>query len=221
MGDYYDAAELIAEARNGQNRQLYADVFSKLSGKTWYYGGEDARQLYAISFDENEATITQVTFDYKGRNEKESDKYSYTVDDAAIRLVAADNSETVIAYAVSGNSLDLTDKKYLSDDEVLSDLQGFWRYRTDDEEHNIHIYGSNFTHEKARAMRSIYGYYKYYGPYSGTLTIGLGKFESKMTLGDFYWSIVGGTAKMLVNCYVCVRSNATSLPGGDYYEFWS
>lgn len=221
LGDYNDSQNKLAQA------QKYLEVKKALIAGTWFYEATSVNAVHCLQFAEDKATISNPWFDGNGYHEgTEKSQPTYKITDTEIKLINEDETETAIPYTFENNKLALADG-YFTSEMVKEALQGYWKLRRTQyligtfstDESNICFEGDKVTYENATEARYEDGYY-YYGPYSGTFEIGLGKFETDMEHGDrWFFRIDDGEVQLLYYDNVCTKSDATELPGEDGYSF--
>lgn len=226
LGDYEDSAEMALKAEEQWMFVKYADVFETLKQDTWFFNGGSDTILNYLTFTDKEATVGQVYFDGNGKHENAVNTCAYIVNDTNIVITMVDGTELAIPYELKDNEVVL-EEGYLSSADVKEDLIGCWGVRTTNyffgtksaNEYNIQIKEDEL---KAESAAQAYGYsngeYYYYGPYTGTYTLGTGNFETEMKHGyEWFFNIIDGKATALHYGNVC--KPIKKLPGEDGYSF--
>lgn len=211
-----------SENENTQMKQQYAAVIQQLAEETWFFNGGSNTTLNGITFTEDAATITQISFDGNGKHESGSFQYSYRIDDENITVALKDGSELVIPYVAGEDGLKLGDHEYFTTSEVDAGLQGYWKVRTSSfgtNEHHIHFNNGTVQYEKAAAaLGGAKGDYYYYGPYKGTYTLNFGGLDTDMSHGhEWFFNIIDGTVTVLHYGDIC--SPSSGFPGENGYSF--
>ena len=226
LGDYEDSAEMAVKAKEELMYVTYADVFEALKQETWYFNGGSDTILNYLTFADKEANLGQVYFDGNGKHDNGSNACSYIVDDVNVTITMVDGTELAIPYEMKDSKVVL-DKDYVSSTDVKAGIVGYWKTRysqtilgnTGTYEDNIYIGEDSLEYEHAC---TAYGYsngeYYYYGPYTGTYTLGVGSFETEMKHGhEWFFNIIDGKVVVLHYTHVCTPSD--KLPGEDGYSF--
>ena len=228
LNQYKDSKTKLEEINHSIMMEKYADTIALLQGKTWYFNGGSDTALAMVSFSDDKATISSVTFDGNGIHDDVNMTSSYTLDDSHIIIEKAVNNEPArLDYTIDGNTISFEESVYFTKEEVDEAIQGYWKCRytsnvlgiSGDVEYNIHIDNGNLTSESAsEAAFGAKGEYFYYGPYQATYTLGDGCFNTSMKHGDnWFFNIIDGRPVILYYDHVCVP--ADKLPGENGYSF--
>ena len=144
---------------------------------------------------------------------------------AIYAICAAKNID--IPYILSGDDVILDGGSYLTPDDIVSGLQGFWTL--DDNitfGHSIYyvcIIGDTITSESASAaLNAAPGSYYWYGGdgYSASFQLNFGGFDTSMMHGDdWFFNVIDSNAVLLHFDRVCSRTDITKLPGKNGYSF--
>lgn len=215
-------AMILCFAGCGKN---YDDVKTALANNTWYFNGGDTA-LNSITFGEEEATISQVSFDGNGKHDNGSNSLPYTIDDANINIEVEGADPIVIPYTMDGDALKLGDG-YLTLEEIDAGLQGYWTLHKSDtvmgqsleSEYNLYVNAGQLAAESAsKAAGGGAGDFFYYGPDAGTYTLTFGSFDTNMFKGsNWNFTIIDGKPVILHFGDVCTPSNG--FPGPNGYKF--
>ncbi len=238
-GDPYKSKSLdvsfsIPKAINGEvsaiaapNLEQYGEVVAALTKDTWYFNGGADSVMNSITFSDSSATIAQISYDGNRKHEGAVNTYAYTLDDNAITVTLADGSPLAIPYILSGDDVILDGGSYLTPDDIIAGLQGFWTL--DDNitfGHSIYyvcIIGDTITSESASAaLNAAPGSYYWYGGdgYSASFQLNFGGFDTSMMHGDdWFFNVIDGNAVLLHFDRMCSRTDITKLPGKNGYSF--
>lgn len=229
-----DISFSIPKAMNGEvtamaspDLEKYGEVVAALSKNVWYFNGGADNVMNAITFSDSAATISQVSYDGNGKHEGAVNAYPYTLDDNTITVTLADGSPLAIPYTRSGDGVALGEGSYMTPDDIVSGLQGFWVL--DDNGayghsiHYVHIEGDIITSEKASAaLDGAPGDYYWYGGdgYSASYQLNLGGFDTTMRHGkEWFFNVIDGKATLIHYGKVCSPAEISELPGEKGYSF--
>ncbi len=118
----------IADAETQSKLFGGIDVRAALMAEPWFANGGSDTTLNALTFGEDEVTITQLVFDGNGRHVNAENAMPYTLDESGLTITLLDGSALELTCAASGNRLVLGDGEYLSATQVDEGLQGYWVY---------------------------------------------------------------------------------------------
>lgn len=223
----------IPKAMNGEVTEIatpdaekYGDVIHALTENTWYFNGGADTILDAITFTDSVATISQVYFDGNRKHENGVNDFAYTLDDTVITVTLEDGSPLSIPYTYEEGVLTLDTETYLTQEDIIAGLQGFWTVETSFLGRHIyyaHIEGNVITTENAAsALNRAPGSYYWYGGdgYTGSFQLNFGGFDSEMQHAeDWFFNVINGKAVLLLFDSVCTPVNITKLPGQYGYSF--
>ncbi len=223
LGDYNDSQEKLVQA------QKFLSVKKALNEGTWFFEATSVNAVYCLQFADGSATISNPWFDGNGYHEgADTTQHTYKITDTEIKLINEDGTEKVIPYTFENDTLKLADD-YFTPEMVKEALQGHWSVRRSQyllgsltvDEHHILFEDDKATYENASKARGYYdGTYYYYGPYTGTYEIGLGKFETDMDHGDrWFFRIADGEVQLMYYGNACIKADTNELPGEDGYSF--
>lgn len=232
-GDSHKDLEIsfsISKAMNGEvtamaspDLEKYGEVVAALEKNVWYFNGGADNVMNAITFSESAATISQVSYDGNGKHEGAVNAYPYTLDDNTITVTLADGSPLVIPYTRSGDGVVLGEGSYMTPDDIVSGLQGFWTLENNGSIHYVHIEGNTITSEKASAAANgARGDYYWYGGegYSASYQLNFGGFDTTMRHGkEWFFNVIDGKATLIYYGEVCSPAEITELPGEKGYSF--
>ena len=195
-----------------------SEVKAKLSGNTWYYNGGSDTVLNVVTFTEENATISQVTFDGNGAHEESAGDFEYSVDGSNVVITMADGSETSIPYTLEGEDFKLGGGDYYTLEEVDAGIQGIWstgKYtstvvgRSMASLQEIQFNDGKVSAQNATVAEGNPAYYNVYDPTSYTL--GNGTLQTEMMHGSsWYFNIIGGSPTILYYDRVCQPADAFS-----------
>lgn len=217
----------IADAETQSKLFGGIDVRAALMAEPWFANGGSDTTLNALTFGEDEVTITQLVFDGNGRHVNAENAVPYTLDESGLTITLLDGSTLELTYAASGNRLVLGDGEYLSATQVDEGLQGYWVYYDRDNpyvanfasDHHVHFEDGVMEYEYATISAYSSDEYFYYGPYEGAYTLGLGAFETDMRHGDaFAFNIIDGSPVLLRYSDVFTPTDE-GFPGPNGYRF--
>lgn len=217
----------IADAETQSKLFGGIDVRAALMAEPWFANGGSDTTLNALTFGEDEVTITQLVFDGNGRHVNAENAVPYTLDESGLTITLLDGSALELTYAASGNRLVLGDGEYLSATQVDEGLQGYWVYYDRDNpyvanfasDHHVHFEDGVMEYEYATISAYSSDEYFYYGPYEGAYTLGLGAFETDMRHGDaFAFNIIDGSPVLLRYSDVFTPTDE-GFPGPNGYRF--
>lgn len=230
LGEYEDAATQLAVAKSELQYQAYGALIDSLAVEPFFANGGTENSLNCFVFSKESVMVKHVFFDGNGYQTSSENTLPYIVDDTSISMTLDDGSDLVIPYTLSGNSIALGSGEYFSASQVDAELQGYWYCNEytyisllgnlSVSKYNAYIHDGTFEYEYAT---EAYGYndgsYYYYGPYADSYTIGLGRIESDIHNGSyFFFNIIDGAVKLMH--YDHVYSKASSgMPGEDGYSF--
>lgn len=228
-----DVSFSIPKAMNGEvsvmaapDLEKYGEVVTALTKNAWYFNGGADTVMNSISFSDSTATIAQVSYDGNGKHDGATNTYAYTLNDNTIIVTLADGSPLEIPYTYSGNSI-ILDGGYLTPDDVVSGLQGFWTLNDKSNYghslHYVYIDGNTITSEKASAaLNGAAGDYYWYGGdgYSASYQLDFGSFDTTMRHGsEWFFNVIDGKATLLHYNMVCSPADISKLPGENGYSF--
>ena len=149
--------------------------------------------------------------------------YPYTLDDNTITVTLADGSPLEIPYTRSGDGVVLGEGSYMTPDDIVSGLQGFWTLENNGSIHYVHIEGNTITSEKASAAANgASGDYYWYGGegYSASYQLNFGGFDTTMRYGkEWFFNVIDGKATLIHYDKVCSPAEISELPGEKGYSF--
>ena len=223
----------IPKAMNGEVTEIatpdaekYGDVIHTLTENTWYFNGGANTILDTITFTDSVATISQVYFDGNRKHENGVNDFAYTLDDTMITVTLEDGSPLSIPYIYEEGALTLDTETYLTQEDIIAGLQGFWTVETNflgRQIHYAHIEGNVITTEfAASALGGRPGDYYWYGGdgYTGSFQLNFGGFDSEARdAEDWFFNVINGKAVLLYFDSVCTPVNITKLPGQYGYSF--
>ncbi len=208
----------------------YSDVKNALNGKTWYYNGGSDTALNSISFGQDKATISKVTFTGNGKIDGGSSQYDFDVDAENITVKNNGQEELKIPYQFSNGTLTLEANKYFTAEQIDAGIQGCWGLMnhiqsipkvgvTTNSSHAISFDNGKVVQESASKGRNLTdGDYYYYGPDEGQYKVNFGGFDTEMRHGnEWFYNIINGQPTILHFDVVCQRIE--SLPGEKGYSF--
>lgn len=180
-------------------------------------------------FSKESVLVKHVFFDGNGYQTSSENSLPYTVDDSSISMTLDDGSELVLPYTLSGDTIALGSGEYFSASQVDAALQGYWycneySYNSftgfSSSKYNAYFHDGTFEYEYAT---EAYGYndgsYYYYGPYEDSYTLGLGRIESDIHNGSyFFFNIIDGEVKLMHFDHVYSKASS-GMPGEDGYSF--
>lgn len=219
LGDYEDCTERLAAVQNEKA------VVEAMEGQVWYYNGGSKTKLNSISFDKKQATVSKVYFDGNGKHDDGSNAYPYEVGKKAIS-VKTDDGDLTINYQLADNSITLEKKQFFTPTQVQKGLQGYWKYSYSEYvkgiytkgEYNFYIKNDKIKYEHAAIAWSSDEYYYYYGPYSGSIKIQFGGFDTDVFNGVLYgFNIISGKPTLMYLDHPCKSVKLKKLPGEDGY----
>ena len=214
LGDYEDCTERLAAVQNEKA------VVEAMEGQVWYYNGGSKTKLNSISFDKKQATISKIHFDGNGKQDDGNASYPYKVGNKAI-TVKTDDGDLTLSYQLTDDSITLDQSQFFTPAQVEKGLQGYWRYSSisfSKSEHNIYIKNGSIKYEKATASAAGDGYY-YYGPYSGSIKINFGGFDTDVFNGANYgFNIISGKPTLMYFDDPCKSVKLKKLPGEKGYN---
>ena len=224
ISDYLDTAEKISVTKVELMYVEYADIFLMLSEGTWFYESGAATAVNSLTFTQEAALITQISYDGNGTHVGESVTFPYVVDESNITITLADGSDRVIPYSVEDAVLKLGDQDYFTPEDIDAALQGNWKYRKTSSwglthEYNYKVSKGTIKYENAcEGFGLSWGEYYYYGPYSGTYEITAKGFSTTVKNSiAFGFSIVKGKVILLYFDHICSRGSG--LKGQYGYSF--
>lgn len=226
--DFKDSQEKIKSANRQLMIQKYGPVLEALEGRTWVFNGGSDTILNGISFEGEEARISQVYYDGNGKHDNGTNACAFTVDDKNILITMTDGSEMEIPYTMDGNELSLEKDKYFTMDQIEEGIQGYWNNRSSfrdifgkksSSEHNICFDNGKVSSESAtEASGGAPGEYYYYGPDTGSYTLNFGGIDTEMPHGnDWFYNIIDGKVTILHYDKVCTPYD--HFPGENGYNF--
>lgn len=220
----------IADAETQSKLFGGIDVRAALMAEPWFANGGSDTTLNALTFDEDEVTITQIVYavggNAVGRHVNSKNAVPYTLDESGLTITLLDGSALELTYAASGNRLVLGDGEYLSATQVDEGLQGYWVYydrynpyvSNFASDHHVHFEDGVMAYEYATISAYSSDEYFYYGPYEGAYTLGLGKFETDIDVDEFAFNIIDGSPVLLYYDQVCTPTDE-GFPGRYGYRF--
>lgn len=220
----------IADAETQSKLFGGIDVRAALMAEPWFSNGGSDTTLNALTFDEDEVTITQIVYavggNAVGRHVNSKNAVPYTLDESGLTITLLDGSALELTYAASGNRLVLGDGEYLSATQVDEGLQGYWVYydrynpyvSNFASDHHVHFEDGVMAYEYATISAYSSDEYFYYGPYEGAYTLGLGKFETDIDVDEFAFNIIDGSPVLLYYDQVCTPTDE-GFPGRYGYRF--
>lgn len=220
----------IADAETQSKLFGGIDVRAALMAEPWFANGGSDTTLNALTFDEDEVTITQIVYavggNAVGRHVNSKNAVPYTLDESGLTITLLDGSALELTYAASGNRLVLGDGEYLSATQVDEGLQGYWVYYNRynpyvsnfASDHHVHFEDGVMAYEYATISAYSSDEYFYYGPYEGAYTLGLGKFETDIDVDEFAFNIIDGSPVLLYYDQVCTPTDE-GFPGRYGYRF--
>lgn len=218
----------IADAETQSKLFGGIDVRAALMAEPWFANGGSDTTLNALTFGEDEVTITQLVFDGNGRHVNAENAMPYTLDESGLTITLLDGSVMELTCAASGNRLVLGDGEYLSATQVDEGLQGYWVYYDREStplfpnhaaDFHVHFEDGMMAYEHANISAIDYNEYFYYGPYEGEYTLGLGAFETDIKNGDvFSFNIIDGSPVLLRYSDVFTPTDE-GFPGRYGYRF--
>ena len=225
-----DISFSIPKAINGEvtamaspDLEKYGEVVAALAKNVWYFTGGADNVMTAITFSDSAASISQVSYDGNGKHEGAINAYPYTLDDNTITVTLADGSPLAIPYTRSGDSVILDGGRYMTPDDIVSGLQGFWTLEDNGSIHYVHIEGDTITSEKASAASNgAPGDYYWYGGegYSASYQLNFGGFDTTMRHGkEWFFNVIDGKATLIRYGKVCSPAEISELPGEKGYSF--
>lgn len=220
----------IPKAMNGEvtamaspDLEKYGEIVAALAKNVWYFNGGAENVMNAITFSDSAATISQVSYDGNGKHEGAVNAYPYTLDDNTITVTLADGSPLEIPYTSSGDGVILDGGRYMTPDDIVSGLQGFWTLENNGSIHYVHIEGNTITSEKASAAANgAPGDYYWYGGegYSASYQLNFGGFDTTMRHGkEWFFNVIDGKATLIRYDKVCSPAEISELPGEKGYSF--
>ena len=217
--DYLDATEKTAACKTEIMFIKYGEVIQLMTEGVWFYESDAELSVNRISFTQDAAVISQISYTGNGKSISKETNFSYIVDASNIIVYLADGSEHVIPYVVDNGILKLGQNDYYTIEEVDAGLQGYWTSRESEKilgmstsnEYNISIDNGVIKYESAaKAYGGRNGEYHYYGPYEGTYTITAYGLNADVRNGLFFgFGIVDGKVTLIRATHVCV-------PGGGF-----
>ena len=224
--DHEYITEKEAEEIRRKNKEKYKKVINVISKNPWVFNGGEDTILNYLEFSENKVKVGQVYFDGNGVHDNGASNCSYEISKSMIDITLSNGEKLSIAYKKSGEKYVLGKGEYMSLDEVEEKLQGYWRCRYTDiilgkeciGEVNLFIDHGTMQSERASLASGNSGEYYYYGPYSGTYRIGIGRFDTDMSHGrEWFYNIIDGVPTILYYDHKCERGSG--FPGQYGYSF--
>ena len=224
---YLDAEDKITACKKEIMYAQYGEVIQLMTEGTWFYESDAELSVNRISFTQDAAVISQISYTGNGKSISEETSFSYLVDASNIIVSLADGSEHVIPYAVDNGMLKLGHNDYYTIEEVDAELQGYWTSRESDKilgistssEYKISIDHGVIKYENAaKAYGGRNGEYYYYGPHEGTYTITAYGLNADVRNGLLFgFGIVDGKVTLIRATHVCVPGSG--LKGEKGYSF--
>lgn len=222
---YKDSNAQVEKIKAELMYEKYGPVIELLKKNEWFLNGGSDTILQKIKFTDSKANVSRITFDGNGKHSGGAISYTYDISDQFITVAPGSSSEIILSYKVNGNTITLNNGACMAKDQVKQDLQGGWRYRDNSfgltHEYNVIISGNTIKFENANEGFNLgYGQYYYYGPFSGTFTVGDGSINSNMTHGnEFFFNILNGKATLLHYHHAFTKKSMSKLPGLHGYNF--
>lgn len=219
----------IADAETQSKLFGGIDVRAALMAEPWFANGGSDTTLNALTFGEDEVTITQLVFDGNGRHVNAENAVPYTLDESGLTITLLDGSALELTCAASGNRLVLGDGEYLSATQVDEGLQGYWVYYErgslpplisySEAEYHVRFEDGMMAYEHANTSALDDNEFFYWGPYEDEYTLGLGAFETDIREGDvFSFNIIDGSPVLLRYSDVFTPTDE-GFPGPNGYPF--
>ncbi len=146
---------------------------------------------------------------------------------AGITIAASGEIEKrIIPYTYTNGTLEFGSGEYISPSQVEHDLQGYWTDRSSSfalgklvtNEYNIYIHDGEFEEESAAEAFNSDGYY-YYGPNTGTYSVGFGTLNVTGFNNSKYYYFRVSNGKAIPVHYGHDMTQGNGLKGEDGYEF--
>lgn len=228
LGDYKDSQEKLADTNHQIMLVTYDNVYKALAEHCWYYEPDTVNSLYRLSFNGERATDDYVFYDGNGINDGfRPSQALVTIDDNFITIAASGEIEKrIIPYTYTNGTLEFGSGEYISPSQVEHDLQGYWTDRSSSfalgklltNEYNIYIHDGEFEEEHAAEAFNSDGYY-YYGPNTGTYSVGFGTLNVTGFNNSKYYYFRVSNGKAIPVHYGHDMTQGNGLKGEDGYEF--